>query len=87
MLFSGILKQVEEQQNAKRKFKRLTGILKYAAVAILFFAVGALFFIGRIILIPSFIHRNWLNHIPGMNAKLIRPDGEAILLEEQKIGY
>ena len=83
LLFSGILKQVEEQQNAKRKFKRLTGILKYAAVAILFFAVGALLFYRQDNFNPQFYTQKLAEPYSGNESKLIRPDGEAVLLQEQ----
>src|SRR5680860_199564 len=44
LLFSKILKQIERGQKPQEILKYITGMLKYAAVAILFFAIGALLF-------------------------------------------
>ena len=44
ILFSQILKQVESRQEMRTNRKIFIGFMKYAAVAIMFFAIGALLF-------------------------------------------
>lgn len=84
LIFSRILKQIEEQQGTHKRNFFLVGMLKYAAVAILFFAIGALLFYERDNFNPQFCSQNMAEPIADNEAKLIRPDGENILLEGKK---
>lgn len=84
LIFSRILKQIEEQQGTQKRNIFFVGMLKYAAVAILFFAIGALLFYERDNFNPQFYSQNMAEPIDDNEAKLIRPDGENILLEEKK---
>lgn len=84
ILFSRILRQVEKKQERGGKIKLLSSILKYAAVAILFFSIGALLFYRQDNFNPQFYSQQLAEPISGNEAKLIRPDGESIILEKQK---
>lgn len=84
ILFSQILRQVKKKEKKGGKIKLLSNILKYAAVAILFFSVGALLFYQHDNFNPQFYSQQISEPISGNEAKLIRPDGENIILEQQK---
>lgn len=82
LLFSRITKEIEEkQQKGKIKAIYIT-LLKYAAVALIFFSIGALIFYKRDVISPEFFSQS----IPEINhdnsAKLIRSTGENILLDQ-----
>jgi transmembrane sensor len=82
LLFSQVIKQLEEKQRAGKTRAILVTLLKYAAVALLFFSIGALMFYKRDAISPEFFSQG----IPEINhdnsAKLIRSTGENILLEQ-----
>ena len=84
MMFSRILKQIEEKQKSRKTIRLFTGLLKYAAVAILFFSIGAILFYQQHNYSPQFYSHNLAEPTACNEAKLIRPDGENILLEEKK---
>jgi hypothetical protein len=84
MLFSRVLKQVEKKQKSGGQIKLLTSILKYAAVAILFFSLGALFFYQQNNFNPHYYSKQLTEPMTGDEAKLIRPDGENIILNEKR---
>lgn len=84
ILFSRILRQIEKKQETGGKIRLLANILKYAAVAILFFSIGALLFYKQDNFNPQFYSQQLTEPISGNEAKLIRPDGESIVIEEQK---
>jgi hypothetical protein len=84
LLFSGILKQIEEKQRPERTRQLLTGFLKYAAVAILFFSIGALLFYRQDNFNPQYYIQHLSEPFSGDEARLVRPGGENIILEEQK---
>jgi len=84
LLFSKILRQVEEKPQTLKTKRLFVGLLKYAAVAILFFSIGALVFYHQHNFNPQFYSQNLDEPLPGNEAKLIRPNGENILLKEQK---
>lgn len=82
-LFAGILRQVEENRRTD-KVRRLTVVfLRYAAVALIFFALGALLFYQKNHFNPGFIARDFPEPVHADEAQLIRPDGENILLSER----
>lgn len=82
LLFTRILKQVEEEQQSQQTRKIVTGLLKYAAVAILFFSIGALLFYQKNNFNPQFITQEISEPVHSDEARLIRPGGENILLDE-----
>ncbi len=84
VLFTRILKQVEEQQQTRRTRKVMIGFLKYAAVAIVFFSIGALLFYQQDNFNPRFAAQETDEPVFEDEAKLIRPGGENILLSEKK---
>jgi len=82
LLFSQILKQVETRQQKSKTRKILVGFLKYAAVAILFFSIGALLFYQKNNFNPQFITQKISEPVHTDEAMLIRPGGDNILLSE-----
>ena len=84
IMFSGILKQIEEKQELEKKIFSVKGFLKYAAVAIVFFAIGALLFYRQDNFNPHFYAQKTEGPISGVEAKLIRPNSKDIILNDQK---
>lgn len=82
ILFTRILKQVEERQGQLKTRRLYISFAKYAAVAMLFFALGALMFYRK-----DNFNREFLRHDitePAFtDARIIRPDGDDILLHEK----
>ena len=83
-LFSNILKQIEKRKERQKKIRMYGSWMKYAAVAILFFSFGALLFYEK----DNFNSQLYTSKIAepytGNEARLIRPNGENILLNEKK---
>ena len=84
LLFSKVLRQVEEKSRKRKPIKLITGLLKYAAVAFLFFSIGALLFYKQNQFNPQFSAPNLAEPIPEKSAKLIRANGQDILLKQEK---
>lgn len=84
LLFSKILKQVEEKRRTRKTIRLITGLLEYAAVMLLFFSIGALLLYKQNQFNPQNYTHNLKEPIPGNSAKLIRANGEDILLKEDK---
>lgn len=84
LLFSKILKQIEEKQKAGKAVRVFTGMLKYAAIAILFFSLGAILFYKKDNHNPNYAAFNFTEPISQTEAQLIRPGGESIHLENKK---
>lgn len=84
LLFSKVLKQVEDKQYSGRTVRLVTNLLKYAAVALLFFSVGALLFYKPNHFNPQNYTQILAESIPGNSAKLIRANGEDITLTAEK---
>lgn len=82
ILFTRILKQVEEEQQSHKTRKLVIGLLKYAAVAILFFSIGALLFYQKNNFNPQFVTQEVSEPIHSDEARLIRPGGDNIFLSE-----
>jgi len=82
ILFTRILKHVEAQQEGRRNRKIFIGFMKYAAVAILFFSIGALLFYQKDNFNPQFVTQEVSEPIHSDEARLIRPGGDNILLSE-----
>jgi transmembrane sensor len=84
LLFSRILKEVEEKQDSGKTRRLVYGLLKYAAVALLFFSVGALLFYKQSQFNPQLLTQKMAEPLPENSAKLIRANGENILLKQNK---
>jgi len=83
-LFTNVLKEIEEKQKSGKAIQLLTTGLKYAAVAILFFSIGALLFYRQNKVDPQYLSQNITEPINNNVATLIRPNGESILLDNQR---
>ena len=84
ILFSRVLRQVEERQLNGKARRIIIGMLKYAAVALLFFSIGALLFYKQNQFNPQFLTQKVAEPVPENVAKLIRANGQDILLKENK---
>jgi hypothetical protein len=83
-LFASVLKQIEARQNPNH-LKRFAGrIFSYAAVALIFFSMGALLFYKQNSYHPQLITEKLSEPIPENSAKLIRANGKNILLKNEK---
>ena len=83
LIFSKILKQIEDKSQQKKSSRKIVSLLKYAAVAILFFSVGALLFYQKNDQAFPYYSDVVSGEITGDEAKLIRPDGENIVLDKK----
>lgn len=84
VLFAHVLKLVEEQESSKKSRNFVGAFLRYAAVALLFFTIGALLFYKKDQFNPQFISQKLSKPIPENTAKLIRANGDDILLNHEK---
>jgi transmembrane sensor len=84
LLFSRVLGQVEEKQGTSQTRRLIIGLLKYAAIALLFFSIGALLFYKQNQFNPHFLTQKLSEPVPENVAKLIRANGQDILLKENK---
>ena len=84
ILFSRVLRQIEERQRKGKSRHLFTGLLKYAAVALLFFSIGALLFYKQNPPNLHFLTQRLSEPVPEYTARLIRANGENILLREKK---
>lgn len=84
LLFSEILKKIEEKQRSQKQIKLFSGLLKYAAVALIFFSTGALLFYRPSTTIPAFMALNANNRIYENKAQLIRSNGENVILDNKR---
>ena len=79
-IFSGILYRIEQKQVKSKQARFIIGLLKYAAVAILFFAIGALLFYKKDQINPAFYSYSFDEQGAADQAKLIRSNGQNITL-------
>ena len=84
ILFSKILADIEGKQYARHKMRNLMVFMRYAAVAILFFAIGALLFYQRNFVDPKLFAQNIGENNLLNQTTLVRPGGETIELAENK---
>lgn len=84
LLFSRILKQIEEKQTPKKTTHFFIGLLKYAAVALIFFSIGALLFYRQTTINPAFMAFNSEERISENEARLIRSNGENVILGDKR---
>ena len=83
ILFTKILTKVELQQGNRKSRKIFIGFIKYAAVALFFFSVGALLFYQKNNFNPEFFPQEFSELNNPDQPILIRPGGKDILLEEK----
>ncbi|MEI6276216.1 MAG: FecR domain-containing protein [Prolixibacteraceae bacterium] len=84
VLFARVLRQIEERESSNKSRNLVVPFLKYAAVALLFFSIGALLFYKQNQFNPQFIGQKLSDPIPENSAKLIRANGEGIELKHEK---
>jgi hypothetical protein len=84
LLFSKILRQVEARRQPGKSNRTVLVFLKYAAVAILFFSIGALLFYEKSQFNPQQLGQSLSVPVPDNSAQLIRANGENILLKDDK---
>lgn len=80
-LFSGILNKIEQKQRTQKSTIVILGLLKYVAVALVFFSIGALLFYQKDQISPAFFAYSFNDQTSTDQAKLIRPNGETIVLK------
>ena len=83
-LFSRVLKQIEEKRRSGESRQLIFGLLKYAAVALLFFSIGALLFYRQNQFDQQLYSQKLAEPVPENAAKLIRASGKDILLRGNK---
>lgn len=80
-LFLTILKQIEEKQKAKNRIRQIAGWTKYAAIALIFFAIGAIFFYQKDHFNQQFYAYSLFNEpVAGEPTQLILADGQIVRL-------
>lgn len=84
ILFSRVLNQIEQKQQTRKTYSRLLGFARYAAVAVLFFSIGALLFYRQTTNNQALYTFNQDIQVAGNQAQLIRSNGENVILEDQK---
>ena len=84
MLFSGILKEIEKRQAGRQKLRLVGVVSRYAAVALLFFSIGALLFYRKDNKDQRYLTQEITGQPSGQMTTLIRPNGQHIKLAEDK---
>lgn len=84
VLFAKIVADIEQKQTANGRIRMLLGWGRYAAIAILFFAIGAVLFYQKKSSNEQYIIQNMSEPAYGELTTLVRPNGENIQLAENK---
>ncbi len=84
ILFTRILAEIEQKQQVKIKYRRFLVTVRYAAVALIFFSIGALLFYEREFVDPQFFIQNTSDNLVDRYTTLIRPGGESIQLKDNQ---
>jgi len=84
LLFTRILKQVEEHHRQNKTRRIIFGIMRYAAVAVSFFTIGSLLFYEKDNFNPQFATFEITEPVSEEEAILVRPGGENIYLGEKR---
>ncbi len=84
LLFSRVLKDIENKQKTSKLIRFIPAVLKYAAVAIIFFSIGALLFYREKDVDQNAYFANLNEQAPENQAQLIRSNGENIILSDQR---
>jgi transmembrane sensor len=80
VIFSKVIHELENKRQQGGMVLLMRGLLKYAAVALIFFSIGALVFHKKQSINPEFFTQGFPEATGSSSAKLIRSDGEDILL-------
>jgi ferric-dicitrate binding protein FerR (iron transport regulator) len=83
IIYNRIISDINKVDNRRRFLQGASGFAKYAAIAIVFFALGALFFYQKEDINPQFYSQNLEEPKYGEEAKLIRSNGENIVLDKK----
>ncbi|MEL7589286.1 MAG: FecR domain-containing protein [Prolixibacteraceae bacterium] len=83
-LFAKILNQIEQKPKSRYFPKRFIALSKYAAVALLFFAIGALLFYRQPANTSTFYTFSSDDKVPAEQAQLIRANGDQVILDDQR---
>jgi len=85
ILFTNILKNIEDRKEHIIRIRPIVVFARYAAVAILFFSLGvALLYNKRDNLNRQFYSESYSEPASNNNAQLIRSDGENYIIQEEK---
>ena len=84
LLFANILRQIEKKEPSLKSRLLVVSLLKYAAVAVLFFSIGLLVFYKPNQFNPRIYTQNLSEQANGSSAQLIRANGENITLKDEK---
>lgn len=82
ILFTNIIRQVEKKEHMNLKNRLLFTVMRYAAVAILFFAIGALLFYRQDNNNQDFFSQD-ISEPVDSEARIIRPGSDDIILHEK----
>lgn len=81
LLYASIIQKIEESQNYNKAKSFYFSLLKYACVAIIFFAVGALLFYRKTTVNPTFFAINSETRISNSHALLVCSNGRNIFID------
>lgn len=84
ILFTRVIKKIEENQKNRKIRHVFIELMKYAAVAILFFALGTVMFYRKKDASLQYFTRDIYEAVNGNEAKIIRQGKEDIFLSEKK---
>ncbi len=85
ILFTNILKNIEDRKERIRRIRPLIVFARYAAVAVLFFSLGvALLYNKKDTLNRQFYSESYTEPASNNNAQLIRSGGENYIIQEEK---
>ena len=84
ILFSKILKKIEAKQKSGKNTRILIGFARYAAIALIFFSIGAILFYRPVHVNPAFQTFMAEPQISDNQAQLIRSNGENVILGDNK---
>lgn len=82
-IYNRILIDLNKLEKKRHFVRKLSGFAKYAAIAIIFFAFGALLFYKKDVVNPQFYSQNLREPQFGEEALLIRSNGENIVLDKK----
>src|SRR5690554_3852096 len=81
IIYSNILEQINNRKHKRKIYGFIQNSIKYAAVAFIFFAIGALLFYQKNNLNSDFVTQVISEPIHSDEARLIRPEGDIMLNE------
>lgn len=84
ILFTKILSEIEKKQQEKIRYRLLFPVVRYVAIALIFFTIGALLFYEREFVDLQFFVQNAGDGLVDRYTTLIRPDGQNIQVEKNQ---